>query len=118
MALEAFLDRIGEEVHDADEGMPKSTTPIELRIFICLLILLESFLLFSRAVPSANLGFVDPRATAVDLTIHDHDFCIQQSPTLLSSARAAGTTGAGKRSSRLSCSCHSLEDSCCHGIAV
>ncbi|KAI2991893.1 hypothetical protein CBS147343_5588 [Aspergillus niger] len=68
-----FLATIGEEVEDAEE---------------------ESFLLFSQDIPSANLGFVDSRATTIDLTIHDQDYTIHQSPTLLSSSRAGGTTGA------------------------
>ncbi|RHZ70625.1 hypothetical protein CDV55_102115 [Aspergillus turcosus] len=72
-ALDNFLSSIGEEVEDAEE---------------------ESFLLFSRDIPSANLGFVDSRATTVDVTIHGQDYSISQSPTLLSSSRAGGTTGA------------------------
>ena len=57
---------------------------------------IECFELFSRDIPSANLGFVDSRATTIDVTIHGNDFTIHQSPTLLSSTRAGGTTGAGK----------------------
>ncbi|PWY74571.1 hypothetical protein BO94DRAFT_500072 [Aspergillus sclerotioniger CBS 115572] len=72
-SLTNFLAIIGEEVEDAEE---------------------ESFLLFSQDIPSANLGFVDSRATTIDITIHDQDFTIHQSPTLLSSSRAGGTTGA------------------------
>ncbi|RAL03421.1 S-adenosylmethionine-dependent methyltransferase [Aspergillus ibericus CBS 121593] len=72
-ALTSFLANIGEEVEDAEE---------------------ESFLLFSQDIPSANLGFVDSRATTIDITIHDQDYTIHQSPTLLSSSRAGGTTGA------------------------
>ncbi|KAF7174833.1 hypothetical protein CNMCM7691_003519 [Aspergillus felis] len=71
--LNNFLSSIGEEVEDAEE---------------------ESFLLFSRDIPSANLGFVDSRATTVDVTIHGQDYAISQSPTILSSSRAGGTTGA------------------------
>jgi hypothetical protein len=56
---------------------------------------LESFVLFSRDIPSANLGFVDSRASTIEATIHGEDFAIHQSPTLLSSSRAGGTTGAG-----------------------
>ncbi|KAL4944754.1 hypothetical protein BDV06DRAFT_232555 [Aspergillus oleicola] len=69
----SFLSRIGDEVEDAEE---------------------ESFLLFSQDIPSSNLGFVDSKATSVDLTIHDTEYTIHQSPTLLSSSRAGGTTGA------------------------
>ncbi|GAD95973.1 hypothetical protein AOR_1_1810054 [Paecilomyces variotii No. 5] len=54
----------------------------------------QCFELFSRDIPSANLGFVDSRATTIDVTIHGNDFTIHQSPTLLSSTRAGGTTGA------------------------
>ncbi|KAL2834284.1 hypothetical protein BDW59DRAFT_137642 [Aspergillus cavernicola] len=68
-----FLTTIGQEVEDAEE---------------------ESFLLFSQDIPSSNLGFVNSRATTLDITIHDQDYTIHQSPTLLSSSRAGGTTGA------------------------
>ncbi|KAE8349096.1 hypothetical protein BDV28DRAFT_141942 [Aspergillus coremiiformis] len=71
--LTTFLTSIGEEVEDAEE---------------------ECFLLFAQDIPSANLGFVDSRATSVDVTIHGQDYTIHQSPTLLSSSRAGGTTGA------------------------
>ncbi|KAA8650515.1 hypothetical protein EYZ11_003296 [Aspergillus tanneri] len=54
----------------------------------------ESFLLFSQDIPSANLGFVDSRATSVEITIRGQDYTIYQSPSLLSSSRAGGTTGA------------------------
>ncbi|KAJ9364875.1 hypothetical protein C8Q69DRAFT_465719 [Paecilomyces variotii] len=73
MTLQPFLDAIGQEVEDVEE---------------------ECFELFSRDIPSANLGFVDSRATTIDVTIHGNDFTIHQSPTLLSSTRAGGTTGA------------------------
>lgn len=56
----------------------------------------ESFLLFSQAIPSQNLGFIDPKATSLDITVAGRDLTIQQSPTLLSSNRKEGTTGAGE----------------------
>jgi hypothetical protein len=57
----------------------------------------ESFLLFSRPTPSAaDLGFVDARAPVVAAAVDGQDFEIRQSPTLLSSSRAGGTTGAGR----------------------
>ncbi|KAL4888934.1 hypothetical protein BDV59DRAFT_205653 [Aspergillus ambiguus] len=71
--LPSILASIGEEVEDAEE---------------------ECFLLFAQDIPSANLGFVDSRATTVDIPIHGRDYTIHQSPTLLSSSRAGGTTGA------------------------
>ena len=56
----------------------------------------ESFLLFSRVMPSHNLGFVDPKAKTLDLTISGRDFVIHQSPAILTSHRDEGTTGAGR----------------------
>ncbi|PLB33124.1 S-adenosylmethionine-dependent methyltransferase [Aspergillus candidus] len=72
--LTNFLTFIGPEVEDADE---------------------ESFFLFSQDIPSSNLGFVDSRAPSLDVSIHGQDYVVRQSPTLLSSSRAGGTTGAG-----------------------
>ncbi|PLB48091.1 hypothetical protein P170DRAFT_360330, partial [Aspergillus steynii IBT 23096] len=54
----------------------------------------ESFLIFSQPIPSANLGIIDSRASSVEVSIHGQDYTVHQSPTLLSSARAGGTTGA------------------------
>lgn len=62
--------------------------------------LIETFFLFSQALPSQDLGSVDSKATLLELTVGGKDFLINQSPTVLSSNRAEGTTGAG-RSSRL-----------------
>jgi hypothetical protein len=55
----------------------------------------EAFLLFSQAIPTTNLGFVDSRASSLDVTISGNEYTVHQSPTLLSSSRAGGTTGAG-----------------------
>ncbi|KAK5806450.1 hypothetical protein VI817_000708 [Penicillium citrinum] len=55
----------------------------------------EAFLLFSQDIPTGNLGFVEPRSATVDVTIRGDEYTIHQSPTLLSSTRAGGTTGAG-----------------------
>ncbi|RAK71172.1 S-adenosylmethionine-dependent methyltransferase [Aspergillus fijiensis CBS 313.89] len=71
--ITSFLSLLGEEVEDAEE---------------------EAFYLFAQDIPSSNLGFVDSRATTVNLTINNQDYTIHQSPTLLSSTRAGGTTGA------------------------
>lgn len=57
--------------------------------------LTESFLLFSQQIPSQNLGFVDPKAKILDLTITGRDVRIRQSPGLLVANRKEGTTGAG-----------------------
>jgi hypothetical protein len=54
----------------------------------------EAFLLFSLAIPTTNLGFVDSRASSLDVTISGNEYTVHQSPTLLSSSRAGGTTGA------------------------
>jgi predicted nicotinamide N-methyase len=50
--------------------------------------------LFSQEVPSNNLGFVDSKADAIEVEIAGSDYVIRQSPTLLNSRRAEGTTGA------------------------
>lgn len=55
----------------------------------------ESFLLFSQALPSQDLGFIDPKATSLDIVVAGKDMIIQQSPAILSSDRKNGTTGAG-----------------------
>ncbi|KAJ5608040.1 hypothetical protein N7537_004659 [Penicillium hordei] len=66
----------GEEVIDVDE---------------------ESFLLFAQDIPSNNLGMLNPRAPSVEISINGNEYTIHQSPSLLSSHRAGGTTGAGAR---------------------
>ncbi|KAJ5176138.1 uncharacterized protein N7482_002015 [Penicillium canariense] len=54
----------------------------------------EAFLLFSQDISTGNLGFVDSHAASVDVTIRGNEYTIHQSPSLLSSSRAGGTTGA------------------------
>lgn len=54
----------------------------------------ETFLLYSQPIPSSNLGFVDPRASTVEARVGGADYTIHQSPGVLSSNRAGGTTGA------------------------
>lgn len=74
MSNSMLLESLGEEIDDPET---------------------ESFLLFSQSIPSQNLGFVNSKATVLDLTIGGRDLSINQSPTILSSNRAGGTTGAG-----------------------
>ncbi|KAE8450506.1 hypothetical protein EG329_006236 [Mollisiaceae sp. DMI_Dod_QoI] len=73
MTIERLLEALGPGIDDPEE---------------------EAFLLFSQSIPSQNLGFVDPKATTLELTINGRDLTIHQSPTLLSSNRGGGTTGA------------------------
>ncbi|MCJ1351277.1 MAG: hypothetical protein MMC33_001261 [Icmadophila ericetorum] len=73
MTSESFLQLLGPEIQDVDE---------------------EVFLLFSQSIPSQNLGFIDAKAKTLELTIAGRDFTIHQSPSLLSSNRSGGTTGA------------------------
>ena len=54
----------------------------------------ETFLLFSSQLPSQDLGYVDPKATSLEITVGGRDLNIRQSPTLLSSNRERGSTGA------------------------
>ena len=60
----------------------------------CLLRPAESFLLFSQALPSQDLGFTDSKAKTLELEVGGLNVTIHQSPTLLSSNRNGGTTGA------------------------
>ena len=73
MSLQSLIAVLGEEINDPEE---------------------ETFLLFSQEIPSQNLGFVDAKATSLDITIAGRDLNIIQSPGLLSSNRTEGTTGA------------------------
>ena len=73
MVVPGFLSALGEEIEDPET---------------------ETFLLFAHCIPSQNLGYVDKTVASVELSIAGRDFTIQQSPTLLSSNRPGGTTGA------------------------
>ena len=73
MPLEDLLSSLGEDIDDPEE---------------------ESFLLFSQVIPSQDLGFVDAKSTSLEFTVSGRDLNIRQSPTLLSSNRETGTTGA------------------------
>ncbi|KAF2489365.1 hypothetical protein BU16DRAFT_531684 [Lophium mytilinum] len=71
--MEELLGALGDPVTDPEE---------------------EAFLVFSQAIPSRSLGFVSSKATLLELTVAGRDLSIHQSPTLLSSNRKEGTTGA------------------------
>ena len=121
MTLQSFLRALGAPVQDAEEGgrmerPSRAQIPIytyflprrnnthlpTLPIHVCLhseltplAVALETFELFSQDLPSQNLGFIDPKAATVELTIAGRDLTVHQSPSILSSNRAGGTTGAG-----------------------
>ncbi|KAK0666112.1 hypothetical protein QBC41DRAFT_156916 [Cercophora samala] len=73
MKLEKLLQALGQPIQSSEE---------------------ETFELFAQELPSQNLGFVDSKASTVELTIAGRDLTIHQSPGVLSSNRAGGTTGA------------------------
>ncbi|KAK2072478.1 hypothetical protein P8C59_006829 [Phyllachora maydis] len=73
MAVPVLLGLLGDHVVSAEE---------------------ETFDLFAQDLPSRDLGFVDPKAPVLELTVAGRDLTIHQSPGLLSSDRAGGTTGA------------------------
>lgn len=55
----------------------------------------ETFLLFSLPQPSSqNLGYLSNTHKTLDITVGTRDLQVRQSPTLLSSKREMGTTGA------------------------
>jgi hypothetical protein len=55
----------------------------------------EAFVIFSQALPSQSLGFIDAHTETLELSVAGCDLVIQQSRGLLTSDRKAGTTGAG-----------------------
>ncbi|KAI1763747.1 hypothetical protein GGR53DRAFT_496365 [Hypoxylon sp. FL1150] len=71
MALCSLLHELGPDILDLEE---------------------ETFLLFSQDIPSQNIGIVDPRSAALDLTVAGKDFVIHQSPAILT--RPGTATGA------------------------
>ncbi|KAJ3942728.1 Ribosomal protein lysine methyltransferase [Colletotrichum fioriniae] len=105
MAVKPLIATLEDEILDPEEG--KSVHPIYNPIMrpriparrltrggIVTNVPTETFFLFSHNIPSSNLGFIDPKATELSLTLAGRDFTIHQSPTVLSSTRAGGTTGA------------------------
>lgn len=68
MPLEHLLSSLGEDIDDPEE---------------------ETFLLFSQQISSQDLGFVDARATSLEINVCGRDLNIRQSPTLLSSVRVS-----------------------------
>ncbi|CAI6337144.1 unnamed protein product [Periconia digitata] len=54
----------------------------------------DAFVVFSQAIPSESLGFVDPKAHELSVSVGDKHFTIRQSRSLLTSNRKEGTTGA------------------------
>lgn len=73
MPLNDLLSSFGTDIEDPEE---------------------ETFLLFSQQLPSQDLGFVDAKATSLEVTVGRRELNIQQSPSILSSNREGGTTGA------------------------
>lgn len=55
----------------------------------------DAFIVFSQAIPSQSLGFIDAKAAEVEITVGGKDLTIRQSRGLLTSNRKEGTTGAG-----------------------
>ncbi|KAK8119184.1 uncharacterized protein PG998_003810 [Apiospora kogelbergensis] len=79
MATQLLFGLLGPEVDDPDEG---KSPPV------------SHYYYANQEIPSQNLGFVDARASSLDLTVAGKDYVIHQSPAVLSSNRAGGTTGA------------------------
>ncbi|CAM1511268.1 Fc.00g087810.m01.CDS01 [Cosmosporella sp. VM-42] len=73
--LDDLISQLDEEIQDPEEGA-------------------ETFLLYSQDFPSQNLGFVAPKSSSIEVEVGGRDYTIYQSPTVLSSKRKGGTTGA------------------------
>ncbi|KAF3921268.1 hypothetical protein ABW21_db0206515 [Orbilia brochopaga] len=71
--MDNLLPLLGDEIEDPDE---------------------ECFLLVSNKPDNRDLGFVDRTQSTVSVSVNSHDFLIHQSPSLLTSSRPTGTTGA------------------------
>lgn len=54
----------------------------------------EAFLIYSQSIPSQNLGFVDSKAPVLVVDVAGRELTVHQSPSLLTSNRKEGTTGA------------------------
>ncbi|KAH7379522.1 putative methyltransferase-domain-containing protein [Pyrenochaeta sp. MPI-SDFR-AT-0127] len=54
----------------------------------------EAFIIFSQDIPSQSLGFIDSKASTLEIVVAGHDLTIHQSRGLLTSDRKEGTTGA------------------------
>ena len=54
----------------------------------------ETFLLFAQPIPSSDLGFVDRKASSLNVEIAGREFDVSQAPGVLESRRSGGTTGA------------------------
>ncbi|KAK3488082.1 uncharacterized protein B0T23DRAFT_407259 [Neurospora hispaniola] len=82
--LKSFLRLLGKEIKDLDDADE------------------ETYDLYAQDLPSSDLGIIDPKTAELQLTVAGRELTIHQSPGILSSARAGGTTGAGAPSSSLS----------------
>ena len=95
MALANLLQELGEEIQVPEEGKYSRSRRNMLNKRKMLIDTLESFLLFAQADRSSNLGFVDLKKRFLEISVAGKDLVIEQSPSLLNSNRADGTTGAG-----------------------
>ncbi|KAJ6258467.1 Succinate--hydroxymethylglutarate CoA-transferase [Drechslerella dactyloides] len=71
--MDGLPSLLGDEIEDPDE---------------------ECFLLVSSKPDNRDLGFVDRTQSTVSVSVNSQDFLIHQSPSLLTSSRPTGTTGA------------------------
>ncbi|POR31196.1 Hypothetical protein TPAR_09638 [Tolypocladium paradoxum] len=81
--VERLTAALGDELADPEEGDRGSPARA------------ETFLLYSQPMASHNLGFVDPKASSIDVGVGGREYTVHQSPAVLASSRAGGTTGAG-----------------------
>ncbi|KAL6884300.1 hypothetical protein HDV57DRAFT_452599 [Trichoderma longibrachiatum] len=72
-SLQELLSNLDDEIQDTDE---------------------ETFLLYANTVPLEGLGFIDSRASTLEIQLNGKDVTIHQSPGVLASSRKGGTTGA------------------------
>jgi hypothetical protein len=100
--MDKLRQKLGDEITEPEEGIIHTSFPNafnrlsnQMDDMLIALVIPETFLVFSQSIPSQNLGFVDSKATTLNLTVAGKDLSITQSPGILSSDRTGGTTGAG-----------------------
>jgi hypothetical protein len=91
--MESFFHSLGDEVQDVDEGEQAASISIH-QDHIGDRPSIEVFNLFTHSNSFQDLGMVDAQAEELEICVCGRDFTIKQSPGVLQSKRAGGTTAA------------------------
>ena len=91
--MQSFLHSLGDEIEDLDEGEQYSRLQCH-QGHIGDRSSIEVFDLFTHSNSFQDLGMVDAQAEELEISVCGRDFTIRQSPGVLQSRRAGGTTAA------------------------